>query len=51
VKKSFQPFTNDTIEEKYSIENFERILHNVEKQEICIKKLKKRCALMEKKIE
>ena len=51
VKKSFQPFTNDTIEEKYSIENFERLLHNVEKQEMCIKKLKKRYVLMEKKIE
>ncbi len=51
VKKSFQPFTNDTIEEKYSIENFERLLHNVEKQEMCIKKLKKRYAQMEKKIE
>lgn len=31
VKKSFKPFNNDTIEDKYSIENFERLLHNVEK--------------------
>ena len=29
--KKFQPFTKATIEEKYSIENFERLLHNVEK--------------------
>jgi ribosomal protein S10 len=51
IKKSFQPFKNATIEEKYSIENFERLLNNVEKQEACIKKLKKRYAQMEKKIE
>ncbi len=32
-KKCFDPFKKDTIEEKYSIENFDKLLHNVTKHE------------------
>ena len=41
----------DTVEEKYSIENFERVLLNVERLERNLQKVKKKNAQLEKALE
>jgi len=41
----------DTVEEKYSIENFERVLLNVERLERNLQKVKKKNAQLEKTLE
>ena len=41
----------DTVEEKYSIENFERVLLNVERLERNLQKVKKKNAQLEKAFE
>ena len=38
-KKRFQEFNNRSVEEKYSIENFERLMYNVEQQETKIREI------------
>lgn len=41
----------DTVEEKYSIENFEKVLLNVERLERNLQKVKKKNAQLEKALE
>ena len=47
----FLKFEMDTVEEKYSIENFERVLLNVERLERNLQKVKKKNAQLEKALE